>query len=46
MATVTPYKNLDGEDCVLVTNADGSTASMYKSEYDLQQATTTEGVTP
>ena len=28
------YKNIDGLDCVLVTNADGSVWSGLKSAYD------------
>ena len=32
------YKNLIGEDCVIIENADGSTWSGLKSAYDEQQA--------
>jgi hypothetical protein len=28
------YKNQAGEDCVLITNEDGSTTSMLQSSYD------------
>ena len=32
------YLNLDGVECVMITNADGSTWSGLKSAYDEQQA--------
>ena len=32
------YTNLDGVECVIITNADGSTWSGLKSAYDEQQA--------
>jgi hypothetical protein len=32
------YKNLNGVDCVIIENADGSTWSGLKSAYDEQQA--------
>jgi hypothetical protein len=32
------YLNLNGEECVIVKNADGSTWSGLKSAYDEQQA--------
>ena len=40
--------NPDGSttDYVVIDHGDGSFNSMTKAEYDLQQATTTEGVTP
>jgi len=34
MATVTNYQNLNGEDCVQVTNDDGSIWSGLKSVYE------------
>jgi hypothetical protein len=41
MATVTPYKNLEGEDMVSVVNDDGTTWSGYKFAYDAMQAAST-----
>ena len=38
MEKVTAYKNIDGEDMVMLTNDDGSIWSGYKSAYDEQQA--------
>jgi hypothetical protein len=35
------YKNLDGEDCVIIENEDGSTWSGLKSAYDAEQAKAT-----
>ena len=35
------YQNLNGEDCVIITNADGSTWSGLKSVYDELQAQAT-----
>jgi hypothetical protein len=32
------YLNLDGEECVIITNADGSIWSGLKSAYDAEQA--------
>ena len=32
------YKNTNGEDCVIIENADGSTWSGLKSAYDAEQA--------
>jgi hypothetical protein len=32
------YINLDGEECIIITNADGSTWSGLKSTYDAMQA--------
>ena len=32
------YFNLDGEECVVITNADGSIWSGLKSAYDAEQA--------
>ena len=32
------YLNLDGVECVIITNADGSTWSGLKSAYDEMQA--------
>jgi hypothetical protein len=32
------YLNLDGEECVIVTNEDGSIWSGLKSAYDAEQA--------
>jgi hypothetical protein len=32
------YLNLDGEECVVITNADGSVWSGLKSAYDAEQA--------
>jgi len=40
------YKNLNGEDCVRITNPDGSTWSGLKSAYDEQQAHLTESLPP
>jgi len=34
------YTNLDGIECVIITNDDGSTWSGLKSAYDEQQANT------
>ena len=34
------YKNTLGEDCVIITNPDGTTWSGLKSAYDEQQAAT------
>jgi len=34
MATVTPYKNLQGEDMVSVINDDGTSWSGYKFAYE------------
>ena len=31
------YLNLDGEECVVITNADGSIWSGLKSAYDAEQ---------
>ena len=31
------YFNLDGEECLVITNADGSTWSGLKSAYDAEQ---------
>ena len=41
MATVTPYKNLEGEDMVSVVNDDGTIWSGYKFAYDAMQAAST-----
>ena len=38
------YKNLEGVDCVIVTNEDGTTWSGLKSAYDEQQAHLTESL--
>jgi hypothetical protein len=32
------YLNLDGEECLIITNADGSIWSGLKSAYDAEQA--------
>jgi hypothetical protein len=32
------YLNLDGEECLVITNADGSIWSGLKSAYDAEQA--------
>ena len=32
------YINLDGEECIIITNADGSVWSGLKSAYDALQA--------
>jgi hypothetical protein len=32
------YFNLDGEECLVITNADGSIWSGLKSAYDAEQA--------
>jgi hypothetical protein len=32
------YLNLDGEECVIITNEDGSIWSGLKSAYDAEQA--------
>ena len=39
------YKNMNGQDCVIITNPDGSIWSGLKSVYDEQQAHLTESVT-
>ena len=39
------YKNTNGDDCVIITNPDGSIWSGLKSTYDEQQAHLTESVT-
>ena len=41
MATVTKYQNLNGEDCVQVTNDDGSIWSGLKAAYDEMTAAST-----
>ena len=40
------YTNLDGVDCVLIVNDDGSSWSGLKSAYDAQQANSTPSVAP
>ena len=41
MATVTPYKNLQGEDMVSVINDNGTSWSGYKFAYDEMTAAST-----
>ena len=33
------YKNINGEECVIITNPDGTIWSGLKSAYDAEQAT-------
>ena len=38
MAKITEYQNTLGEDCLLIDNEDGTTASMTKAHYDELEA--------
>lgn len=40
--TLETYLNLNGDECVIVTNEDGSTWSGLKSAYDAEQAALSE----